>query len=202
MHALLSACFIFCVLYYMRALFFCAVLSPCALLSVCLIKCVCVISAPLLLYGFIYGFAPLPVFAPVPIFAFFVRICSCALIGYPHMPPICKNLMVFHLCCPCVINLSSTFLHHAISLNFIVFEYPRFSRYLLFTSPFYIYFLFFIFCDFFLFVMGVKSAILYVVNRRFSHILLRIYTRKISLNIFHFDSLEMKGKDAISKFPP
>lgn len=50
--------------------------------------------------------------------------------------------------------------------------------------------------------MSVKGAILYVVNRRFSHILLRIYTRKISLNIFHFDSLEMKGKDAISEFPP
>lgn len=185
--AILSACFIFFVPYYILVLYYACVL------------CSCVMSAPLLLL--LYGFS--------------IRLCSHAYLCFfraclfmcldwiPLYIPYMQNFDVFSPLLPSH--------DKSIVCNFT----PRhFTEILLFLSIrdfhgicfllhlFYIYFLFFIFCDFFLFVMGVKSAILYVVNRRFSHILLRIYTRKISLNIFHFDSLEMKGKDAISEFPP
>ena len=141
LHALLSACFIFCVLYCLRALFFsCLIISLCFIMRVCFapVWCPppCFCSCTVFLYGF----------APMLIFAFFVRVCSCALIGYPHMPPICKNLMIFRLCCPCVINLSSAILHHAILLKFYWFWVSE-----VFTvSTFYFTFLYLLFVFYFL----------------------------------------------------
>ena len=135
LHALLSPCFIFCVLYCLRALFFCAVLSPCALLWVCaLLLCDVRPLAPVRLYTRLWFFSALA--------SVFVCICSCALIGYPHMPLYAKIWWVFRLYCPRMINLSSVILHHAILLKFYCFWVSE-----IFTvSAFLLHFFTFTFC--------------------------------------------------------
>lgn len=139
LHALLSACFIFCVLYFL-----CRIKSVCLIMRMsfapmwCPPPCFWFRSYTVFLYGF----------APVPVFAFFVRVCSCALIGYPYIFPICKILMFFSLYCPRMIkSIANVFIPRYFAKFLLFLGICCFIIPCCFASDFFLYF--FIFCDFF-----------------------------------------------------
>lgn len=188
LRALFFVCFIFCVLYCLRALFFCALLYPCALLCVCALL-LCDVRPLASDFAHIRFFYTALILLLLPFFCAYLFVClnwipSC--IFYMQNFDVFSPLLSSHDKSIANVFIPRYFAKFLLFLGICCFIIPC-----CFASNFS---LLFYFLWFFLFVMGVKSAILYVVNRRFSHILLRIYTRKISLNIFHFDSLEMKGK--------
>lgn len=145
LHALLSACFIFCVLYCLRALFFsCLIISLCFIMRVCFAPSID--TAPLFLISLIYGFS--------------IRLCSHAYLCFfraclfmcldwiPLYIPYMQNFDVFSPLLPShdksivIVFIPRYFAKFLLFLGICCFIIPC-----CFASDFFLYF--FIFCNFF-----------------------------------------------------